>query len=709
MPIDNPALEIPATAPDGLLSALVLLTRIHDNPYSASALTAGLPLVDGRLTPELYVRAAEKVGFNARYHARQLNEIPELVLPVTLLLGDDKVAVLMRRSGASAIVVFPDDDDLEVEIPLDDLAARYEGQCLYLKPAYNFEPQDLPAKESHWFWSVILRSRGIYGEVLLASLLINVFALVSPLFVMNVYDRVVPNHAIDTLWVLAVGVLIVYLFDTLMKSLRGYFVDVAGKRADIILSSRTFARVLDIQMSQRPPRVGSFANNLQEFDGFREFFTSTTLIAVIDLPFVLLFVLLIYGIGGVLAVVPLVAIPLVIVAGLVVQRPLQAVINKTFTESARKHAMLIESLTALDAIKGARAESAMQRRWEEYNARIAKLALRSRLLSLNAVNIAQVIQQLGTVAVVILGVYEIIDGNLSVGGLIACTILTGRALAPMSQVASIFTRYHHSVAAFGAINRVMSLPVERPTGHKFLHRPGLDGAFEFRDVTFTYPGAQVPALRNISFRMSAGERVAIIGRMGSGKSTLHRLMMKFYQPQEGSILVAGTDMGQIDPTDLRRNIAYVPQDVMLFNGSIRDNIVLGNPQADDPQVLRAAEISGILPFINEHPAGFDFEVGERGQNLSGGQRQAIAISRALLGDSRVVLLDEPTNAMDNTAENHFKQQLAALLDDKTLVLVTHKTSMLSLVDRLIVLNDGQIVADGPRDEVLKALAGGTRT
>lgn len=692
-------------ADDDLLAALVLMTRIHDNPYSAGALTAGLPLVDGRVTPALFVREAEQAGFNARHIERPLQDIPELVLPVTLLLEDNAACLLLRRSEEQAVVVFPGEDDLEVSLSLKDLAARYAGECLYMKPAYDFAPQDNQSTEQHWFWSVLARSRGIYAEVLVASLLINLFALVSPLFIMNVYDRVVPNHALDTLWVLATGVFIVYLFDIIMKSLRGYFVDVAGKRSDIILSSRTYSQVLDIQMKARPPRVGSFANNLQEFDSFREFFTSTTLIAVIDLPFVLLFVLLIYGIGGVLAMVPLVAIPIVVLTGLLLQRPLRDVVNKTFTESARKHAMLIESLTALDAIKGARAEGVMQRRWEEFNARIARLALRSRFLSLTAVNVAQIVQQLGTVAVVILGVYQIIGGELSVGGLIACTILTGRALAPMAQVASIFTRYHHSVAAFGAINRVMEMPVERPTGHKFLHRPHLAGSIQFKDVSFAYPGAQVPAIRGFNFEINAGERVAIIGRMGSGKSTVHRLIMKFYDPTEGSILVNGTDIQQIDPNDLRGSIGYVPQDVMLLGGSIRENIVLGHARASDADVLTAAGLSGILPFLNEHPEGFDFDVGERGINLSGGQRQAVAISRALLGDSALVLLDEPTNAMDNTAENHFKNQLAKYLEGKTLILVTHKSSMLTLVDRLIVLNDGQLVADGPRDEILKALAG----
>lgn len=691
---------------DPLLDALVALTRIHHKPFSAESLTAGLPLVDGRLTPSLAVRAAEKAGFIASHQEKELTSIPEEVLPVALLLRNGEAMILRGRSEGQAVTSDPLDPERSVPVSLESLAKQYAGHCLYVKPDYTFDAAGSGSSDRHWFWSQIRRSRGLYAEVLVASLLINLFALVSPLFIMNVYDRVVPNYAVETLWVLASGVFIVFFFDLIMKSLRGYFIDVAGKRADILLSSKTFSKVLDIKLSDRPGRVGSFASNLQEFDSFREFFTSTTLIAVIDLPFVLLFILLIYGIGGPLALVPLIAIPIVFAVSLLLQRPLRETIARTFTESARKHALLIESLSALDAIKGARAEGVIQRKWEEYNARLANLALRSRLLSLSTVNFAQLVQHLATVGVVIMGVYLIMNAELSIGGLIACTILTGRCLAPMGQVASILTRYHHSIAAYGAIDRIMSLPVERPEGHKFLHRPHLDGSIELRHVSFAYPGEQTNALREINLKIRPGEKVGIIGRMGSGKTTLQKLVMNFYSPTDGSILVSGTDIQQLDPIDLRRNINYVPQEVVLLNGTIRENIVIGAPLSTDDAVLAATELAGLAEYINEHPQGFDLAIGERGGNLSGGQRQAIGLARAFIQSAPMVLLDEPTNSMDNTTESIFKQKLAGYVEDKTLVLVTHKTSMLSLVDRLIVMNAGQIVADGPRDEILKALSGG---
>mgnify|MGYP001576555427 FL=1 len=697
-----------------MLDALVALTRLQHRPFSAQSLTAGLPLENGKLTPALFVRAAEKAGFTSIHVVKELKEISALVLPVVLLLAEGKACILtaLAPQQNQATILFPEDinEQKAQNISIEELAHLYTGSCLYLKPDLTPEAgTENTLLSKHWFWSTIKRSRGIYAEVLVASLLINLFALVSPLFIMNVYDRVVPNYATETLWVLASGVVIVIAFDLLMKSLRGYFIDVAGKRADIILSSKTFARVMDIKMSQRPARVGSFANNLQEFDGFREFFTSTTLVTLIDLPFVLLFVLLIYGIGGSIALVPLTAIPLIILFSFFIQRSLEGVITATFAESAKKHALLIESLSGLDAIKGARAEGVMQRKWEGFNARLARLSLKSRLLALVTVNFTQVVQQLATVGIITAGVYAIIGGDLSVGGLIACTILTGRSLAPMAQVAGIFNRYYQSVAAYKAINRVMALPVERPDGQKFLHRPDLDGAIEFRNVSFSYPNQQTPAVSKISFRIKPGEKIGIIGKMGSGKTTIQKLIMNFYQPDEGSILVSGTDINQLDPADLRQTINYVPQDVMLFEGSVRENIAMSAPLSDDTAILAAANIAGLGEFIDRHPEGYDLNVGERGARLSGGQRQGVAIARALLNQGHLLILDEPTSGMDNATESLFITSLKPYIDQKTMILITHKSTMLNLIDRLIVVNEGQIVADGPRDQVIKMLAGSNKT
>ncbi|HIG59701.1 MAG TPA: type I secretion system permease/ATPase [Gammaproteobacteria bacterium] len=693
---------------DELLMSLEQMTRLYQRPHSAQGLAAGLPMADGRMDTSLFVRAAERAGFKASVQQRAIVEIPQQILPCVLLLSEQRACILVGSSETALQLIFPSHSDVAVDCDQDDINQAYTGTCLFFKDdqAGNIGNQGEPSR-NHWFFGAMAKSKGLYLEVILASLLVNIFALVTPLFIMNVYDRVVPNHALDTLWVLASGVALVLVFDFLMKSMRGYFIDTAGKRADIMLSANTFERVMNMRIADRPAKVGSFANNLQEFDQFREFFTSTTLITVIDLPFVLLFITLIYGIAGNLALIPLFMIPIIIVIGLLFQKRLQTTIEDIFTESSRKTAMLIETLYSLEAIKVAQAEGAMQSRWEAHNSKLAKMGLRSRLLSLSTLNLTQLGQQVASIGVVIGGVYAISDGTLSVGGLIACTILTGRCLVPMSQVAGILTRYHHSIAAYRTIDAMMSLPTEREPGQKFLHRPKVSSDCQFRDVGFAYPGQDTKALEHVSFHIHAGEKVGIIGRTGSGKSTLHRLMCKFYLPESGSILIGGTDIRQIDPADLRRNINYVPQDVTLTSGTVRDNITFGNALATDADVLKAAELAGIASYLNQHPQGFDLEVGERGQQLSGGQRQGIAIARALLSQASLLLLDEPSNAMDNVTEASFISGLQKYIQDKTLILVTHRSSMLALVDRLIVINLGKVVIDGPREEVLEKLASGS--
>jgi ATP-binding cassette subfamily C protein LapB len=697
---------------DPLLQCLVTLTQIYNNPLSAEALRAGLPLVEHRLTPELFIRAAQRAHLSARLIKQPLTRFSELLLPAVLLLKDGQACLLLKytdKKKRTVQIILPNSEQGTMTLSRKALESNYSGYALIARPVYTFDArvtQENVPRTRYWFWGTVLKSWPLYSEVLIASLLVNLFALASPLFIMNVYDRVVPNHAIETLWVLAIGVTIVFSFDFIIRGLRGYFIDIAGKKSDVILASLIFEQVLATQRVAHPRSVGAFANHLHEFETFREFFTSATLTTLIDLPFAFLFIAVIWSLQPDLALIPLLAMPLVLIFSLLMQFPLRRVIKHTFRASAQKQAILVETLNGLEDIKALGAEGLLQRRWENIVGQIAQSSLKSRFLSALSVNFSLLVQQLTTVAVVVYGVYLIADNALSMGGLIACTILTGRALAPLAQIAALLTRYHQSLAALHSLNHIMEMPLERPPGHRFLHRPQLQGHIEFKQVNFSYPEQALPTLTQMSCQIQAGERVGIIGRIGSGKSTLAKLLLGLYQPQQGSILLDGVDSRQIDPVDLRRHIGYVPQDGTLFYGTVKENIVIAAPYVEDSAVLKVAQLAGVNEFTDRHPLGFDRPVGERGDGLSGGQRQAILLARALLLNPPIILLDEPTNAMDNSTEEQLKTRLSPYLADKTLLLVTHRTSLLSLVERLIVLEGGQVVASGPKAQVIQALASG---
>jgi ATP-binding cassette subfamily C protein LapB len=705
--------EIPAdgsTNDDPLLGCLLIHAKIEHKSCTADTLTAGLPLEDHRLTPALFVRAARRAGMTARLVKRPLRKISNLVLPATLLLEHGRACILDAiTDDKTAKIILPESGAGVRQISVEGLEAEYSGYAIFIQSSYQFDERTrdtLISRPQHWFWDTIAESWPVYGEVIIAAFLINIFALASPLFIMNVYDRVVPNHAIETLWVLGIGVAIVYGFDLLMRTLRGYFIDVAGKRADIVLSASVFERVMGIKLDSRPASVGAFANNLHEFDTFRDFFTAATLSTLIDLPFVFLFIAIIWLLGGSLAVIPLAILPACFISAYFIQRSMAGHVEKLLRHASQKQATLIETLTGLETVKCIGAESTLQRRWEQTIGTLASLGLKARLLSSSAINITIFFQQMATVSVVIYGVYLIGDGELSVGGLIAATILTGRALAPLGQAAGILTRLHQAKSAYTSTDAIMKTPVERPADRIFVDRQNINGSIEFRNVTFSYPEQSVEALDKISFRINAGERVAIIGRIGSGKSTVEKLLLGLYEPAAGSILIDGIDSRQLDPIEIRRNIGYVPQDSFLFYGSVRDNIVFGMPHAEDHAILRAAEIAGVTDFVNKHPSGFELQVGERGDRLSGGQRQGIAVARALLRDPPILVMDEPSNAMDNTTEEIFKARLKESLGNKTLILVTHRASLLSLVDRVIVMDNSRVIADGAKEDVLAALKQG---
>ncbi|REG84173.1 type I secretion system permease/ATPase [Marinomonas pollencensis] len=698
--------------PNPLLDCLVLLSKYFHNPYSADSIAAGLPITDNDMTPALFKRAAQRIGISSRFIKRPLLKIPSMVLPAVLLLKDHQACVLLSidHQNKTATVMRPEAGEGEFTLSLDELMAAYSGYCFFVKPIYQFdkrsEKESEKASKKHWFWGTITRSWRIYRDVFIASLLINVFAVASPLFVMNVYDRVVPNNAFDTLWVLAIGATVVYMFDFLLRTLRAYFIDIAGKKSDILISASIFSKVNNITMASRPQSVGAFAKNLQEFESIRDFITSASITTLVDIPFMFLIVGVIWLIGGPVGYIPIITIFLILMYSVIIQVPLRRSIEESQKTASQKNAVLIESLYNAESVKLNNAEGVLQQKWETAVGNIADWGVKTRQLAQSSSSFAAMAQQLTTVVIVIVGVYQISEGNMSMGALVASVMLTGRALGPMAQVAGLATRYNQAKSAFTSLNEIMNSPVENPDDVKFVHRPKFDGAFQFDAVSFAYPEQEQAAISAININIKPGEKVGIIGRIGSGKSTLGKLMTGLYTPMDGAVRVDGVDVRQINPTDLRRNVGSVSQDVTLFYGSIRDNIVMGVPYMEDEAILRAAELSGVSEFANRKPSGLDSIVGERGMQLSGGQRQSIAIARALLFDPPILILDEPTASMDNTTETRMKRRLMNVVKDKTLILITHKASMLDMVDRIIVMDNGRLIADGPKAQVHEALRQG---
>lgn len=694
---------------DPLLDALMIVCKLHNIVTSRNVLTTGLPLEAHTLTMESFPRAAGRAGLKARVVQRPLENITAMSLPAILLLKNNQTAVLIGWDDQQRARLLPSETEGgEITVSPETLAENYSGRVIFISPEHEFDAQPtatLPRTKA-WFQDTLKLSKFLYLDAVVASFLVNLVALAAPLFVMNVYDRVVPNQATATLWVLAIGISIAFVFDFVLKILRGICLDLAGKKTDLVVSSALFERLLGMKMKLRPHRVGSFAQNFQEFQSIRDFLSSLTLTAFIDLPFTLLILLVIGIIGGPLVFIPLLCYPLALLVNWLIQRPLMSRVKKTYQLSNERQAMLVETLTGLDAIKINNAQSERQYQWEHLTGQLSKLELRVKSLSYVAVNFTAWLQQFSGVAIIVAGVYIIIGGNLSMGGLIACYLLHRRAMMPIGQLCSLITRYQRARMTKATIDRMMGLEQEVQDDEVPLKRETLSGAIELRDVTFVYPGNQYASLSNVSLTIQPGEKVGIIGRSGSGKSSLAKLLVGFYQPDSGNVLIDGIDARQIDVHDLRHNIGYAPQDIHLFSGTLRENLVYGASYVDDETMLRVATLTGVHEFARRHPSGYNMQVGERGMSLSGGQRQAVALARALLLDPPVLLMDEPTSSMDNTSEDLIKKALQPVISNKTLLMVTHRASLLTLVDRLIIVDNGKIIADGPKESVMSALKKG---
>jgi ATP-binding cassette subfamily C protein LapB len=697
----------PAPA-DPLAAGLKYIARVHGYHVTDSVIWNGLPQDRDVLSVGVLGRAAANCGLRALPDKKDLDAIPLAALPCIVAMQDSRMLVLISVDRQSGTVELYDGslDAGKIHAKLDDFTAGYSGYAIFFQPAVDMDGRSERGLglESHWFWSTIRSYWRDYVHVAIAALLINLLALATPLFTMNVYDRVVPNVAIPTLWALAIGVILSLIFDFILKVARGQIINVAGKQADNELAGKIFAHALAIDFEKRPVSSGQFANHIREFETVREFITSSSLVSLIDVLFIGIFVAVLFLLVGPIAIVPLIAVPIVLAISLFVQAPLSGAIEKSHKESAIRHSILVESIANLDTVRALNAEGRMQTKWERSVAASSAAIMTGRFWALIAQSGTGFVQAAVSIAIIVWGVYLISGGDITMGALIAAMMLSGRVLAPLANVANTLTRLRQTLHSYKLLDEVMSTDTERKPGRTYINKRIASGSVEFKAVDFRYPGTENDSLKSVSFKVAPGETVGIIGRVGSGKSTIGRLMSGLYYPSDGAVLIDGTDTRQFDPADLRANVGFLSQDNVLFSGTVRENISVGDPFADDDALVEAARIAGVEEFVSQNPLGYDLQVGEGGRFLSGGQKQSVALARILLRKPRVLFLDEPSSHLDLASERRLISRLKEYNSpDTTVIIATHRMSLVELTNRLITLEYGRLALDGTRTEVLKKL------
>ena len=695
---------------DDVLDCLAHIAAVYDRPSSPTVIRAGLSLTeDGRLPFHQAEAALDQLGLGCEPVVRPLAKWRKKHLPALLKLANGRAVVLLDIEGDDVKLFIPGRAET-LWTPRDALQDVFVGDAIAVWPDHRKERAtelswDQQAKK-HWFWQEVWRVRKSFGFVIAAATIINLLAFALPLFTMNVYDRIIPNKATSSLWVLALGVAMAFAMDFSLRIARARLIDETGRRLDARLSQKLFEKLLNIPLASRKGSTGAFVRRVSEFEQVRDFFASTTVVLVVDLAFLFLFLALITLIAGWLALVPLVAMAIMGTAGFALQKAMGKASLEAQADAGLQHTALVEAVGGLETLKACRAEGRMLGRWQRYSEMSAETQEKLRRLTTISVNLASLCQQTTSISLIIGGFYLFNAGIISMGAIIAVVMLAGRSLAPVGQFAFLFTRARQAFTTLEGLQGMMELDDERQGGARSILPQIRNGDIALEHASFSYPESSLPALNDISLRIAHGERIGIIGRVASGKSTLGRLLCGLYQPTDGAIRIDGLDSRQYHAHEIRSAFRFVGQDAVLFSGSIRENLMLGAQEADERRLIDALAKSGAGHFFAGDAGGFDMQVGERGSRLSGGQRSFLVLARALVEPSRMLFLDEPTGAMDSGTETMFIEHLKkALMPKQTLVVSTHRNAMLSLVDRLIVIDGGRIVADGPKDKVLSSLAG----
>lgn len=702
----QPQLRSPGT---GFKTCFSAIAAFLGRPSAETVLFAGVPLSDSRIEIEEIRHLAERIGLDAKEFDGRDFRAGRVDLPAILFRANQQPVALLSEDGSDGYLTAPQENG-QIVVSRADLAreAILGGASFSIIYANATEEMNVGnaqrIERRHWLTGTMGAFWRSYSKVILAAVFINLLALASPIFTMNVYDRILPNKAVSTLWVLALGVGLVIVFDLLLKTARASLIDYAGRKADLRISYMLFDKVLNSSLAARPGSTGEYANRVTQYEFAREFFTSNTISVFIDTAFVFIFLIVIYAIGGWLVVIPAIAFVITIAVGLVTQRRIGKCVAASLNESSQRQALLVESISTLETIKSLRAEAYLLRKWSEHSKNAANTSEQIKQLSAAAGNVTQAVQQLVTVALVVAGAYAFAEGHVSTGAIIGTVMLAGRAVAPLGQIAITLARFRQAMLSLKVINGIMAQPEDRPDTVGFVNRPIRSGALVFRNVGFAYPGSDTEVLTGLTINIKPGERVGIIGRIGSGKTTLGRLVGRLFLPTSGELLFDGIDVRQYHPSEVRAAVGVVAQAGDLFSGTIKENLLMARPDATDEEIIDAAKAAGVDEFVSRHPRGYDMNVGERGTNLSGGQRQAVAIARLLLIKPKIVFLDEPSGSMDLASERQLIRQLkVAFGSDTTLIVSTHRFSMLELVDRLMVIDQGKIVADGPKEQVIQAL------